>query len=98
MPDLEAVIRGEEVSIPADIDLQYAIATSLVGKAIRAKETPEARRVHGHILSFAKRLRPREIGVMLVSDMQHTVGQEIFNVPEFAHWANAVADVMLYQH
>lgn len=98
MPDLEAVVRGEEVSIPADIDLQYAIATSLVGKAIRAKETPEARLVHGHILSFAKRLRPREIGVMLVSDMQHAVGQEIFNVPEFAHWANAVADVMLYQH
>jgi len=96
MPDLDAVIRGEDVPIPDEIDLQYAIASALVGRAIRAKDSSKAPSVHGNILNFAKRLRPREMGVMLVSDMHQAVGQELFSLPEFAQWANAVADVMLY--
>lgn len=96
MPDLDAVVRGEEVPIPGEIDLQYAIASALVGRAIRAKDSPEAPIVHGNILNFAKRLRPREMGVMLVSDMHQAVGQTLFSLPEFGQWANAVADVMLY--
>lgn len=96
MPDLDAIVRGEEVPIPGEVDLQYAIASALVGRAIRAKDSLDGPSVHGHILNFAKRLRPREMGVMLVSDMHQAVGQELFSLPEFAHWANAVADVMLY--
>jgi hypothetical protein len=97
MPDLEAVLRGEEVAIPKEIDLQYAIACSLVGKGIQAKDSPSAGEVYGHILHFARRLRPREMGIMLVSDMYRAVGQGLFAVPQFAEWANAVADVMLYE-
>jgi hypothetical protein len=96
MPDLDAVVRGEEVPIPGEIDLQYAIASALVGRAIRAKDGADAPIVHGNIMNFAKRLRPREMGVMLVSDMHQAVGQALFGLPEFAQWANAVADVMLY--
>jgi hypothetical protein len=36
------------------------------------------------------------MGIMLVSDMHRAIGQELFNLPEFAPWAEAVADVMLY--
>ena len=97
MPDLDAIVAGENVMIPEEIDLQYAIASALVGKAIHAMDTTAAARVHGNILDFAARLRPREMGVMLVSDMHRAVGENLFGVPQFAPWANTVADVMLFQ-
>lgn len=98
LPDLDAIIRREPVTLPKEIDLQYAVASALVGRALRAKsENPaEAREVYGAILEFAGRFRDREMGVMLVSDLHRAIGQEIFAVPEFSPWAQAVAEVMLY--
>ncbi len=98
LPDLDAILRREAVTIPKEIDLQYAVASALVGRALRARqESPaEAREVYGAILDFAGRFRQREMGVMLVSDLHRAIGQEIFAVPEFAPWAQAVAEVMLY--
>jgi hypothetical protein len=37
------------------------------------------------------------MGVMLISDMHRGIGQALFTVPQFAAWANAVADLMLYE-
>jgi MoxR-like ATPase len=96
MPDLDAIINGEEVAAPKKIDLQYAVATALVGRAIRAKDTDEAMKVHGNILTYANRFPQREMGVMMVSDMHRAIGQDIFSVPEFASWADKIADLMLY--
>jgi hypothetical protein len=98
LPDLDAIIRREQVPLPKEIDLQYAVASALVGRALRAKnENPEnAKEVYGAILDFAGRFREREMGVMLVSDLHRAIGQEIFSVPEFSPWAQAVAEVMLY--
>jgi MoxR-like ATPase len=96
LPDLEAIVRGEDVPAPKDTDLQYAVASALVGHAIRAKGTQDARTVHGHILDYAARFPAREMGVMLVSDMHRAIGAELFAVPQFAAWAKAIADVMLY--
>ena len=96
LPDLDAIIRGEKVSPPKEIDLQYAVAASLVGRAIRAKDTNDAQVVHGHILDYASVFPQKEMGVMLVSDLHRAIGQDIFSVPQFAQWSNAVADVMLY--
>ncbi|MHB8166480.1 MAG: AAA family ATPase [Sulfuricella sp.] len=97
MPDLDAILRGEEVPVPREIDLQYAVASALVGRAIRAKGSPDAREVLGHILDYAGRFPLREMGIMLVSDMHRGVGQNLFAVPQFSKWANAVADLMLYE-
>lgn len=97
MPDLEALVRGEPVPLPDDIDLQYAVASALVGRAIRARGTPHARGVYGNILDCARRFRQREMGVMLVSDLHRAVGQELFEVRQFADWAQSVADVLLYE-
>ncbi len=36
MPDLDAIVGGETVPVPREIDLQYAVAAALVGRAIRA--------------------------------------------------------------
>jgi hypothetical protein len=96
MPDLEAIVSGEDVPTPDEIDLQYAVASALVGQAIRHKDTPKATEVHGFILDYAGRFPQREMGVMLVSDMQRAVGQDLFSVPQFSRWASLVADVMLY--
>lgn len=97
MPDLDAITRGEPVPVPREVDLQYAVASALVGRAIRAKGTANAKVVHGHILDYAASFPLREMGIMLVSDMHRAIGQNLFSVPQFANWANAVADLMLYE-
>ena len=73
------------------------MASALVGRAARARSSSNAREIHGHILDYASRFPLREMGVMLVSDMHRAIGQQLFSVPQFSTWANAVADVMLYQ-
>ncbi len=96
MPDLDAILRGEDVPTPQDIDLQYAVASALVGRAIRAKDTEQAEIVYGRILDYAGQFRQKEMGVMLVSDMQRAVGEGLYQVPQFQQWAQLVVDVMLY--
>jgi len=97
MPDLDAIVRGEMIPAPKEIDLQYAVASALVGRAIRAKGTEAAKTTHGHILDYASLFPQKEMGVMLVTDMHRAIGEEIFSVPEFATWSNQVADLMLYE-
>ena len=97
LPDLDAILRGETVPVPRETDLQYAVASALVARAIRVKDTPEAIEGWGRILDYAGRFPQREMGVMLVSDMHRAVGQELFSVPQFSVWAKAVADVMLFE-
>lgn len=96
LPDIDAIVRGEQVPAPKEIDLQYAVASSLVGRAIKAKDSENAMEIHGHIIEYANAFPQKEMGVMLVSDMHRAIGQEIFSVPQFAKWSNEVADVMLY--
>ncbi|MGD8556751.1 MAG: AAA family ATPase, partial [Chromatiales bacterium] len=36
MPDLDGIVEGSETAVPREIDLQYAVAAALVGRAIRA--------------------------------------------------------------
>ena len=97
MPDLEDIVAGKPVPVPDEIDLQYAVAAALVGRAIRAQQTELAAQITGRILDYARTFPQREMGVMLVSDLHRAIGESLFEVPEFATWANAVADVMLYE-
>ncbi len=97
MPDLDDIVAGKEVPVPTEIDLQYAVAAALVGRAIRAQESDRATQITGHILNYAGVFPQREMGVMLVSDLHRAIGESLFQIPEFAKWANAVADVMLYE-
>ena len=97
MPDMDAILRGEVVPIPKEIDLQYAIAAALVGRAIRLQNEADGKAVLGHILNFANRFPEREMGVMLVSDMYRAIGQTLFSLPEFAEWARAIGEIMLYE-
>ena len=42
LPDIDAIVRGESVPVPKEIDLQYAIASALVARAIRARAKGDA--------------------------------------------------------
>lgn len=94
LPDLDAIVNGESVSIPDAIDLQYAICSALVGRAISVKGKDNAHQVWGNIMNFARDFPQKELGVMLVSDMQRALGEEIFTLPEFANWASQIAETM----
>jgi len=96
MPDIDAIVRGEEVPVPKEIDLQYAVAAALVGRAIRARDEGSNTEVLGHILHYAGRFPQREMGVMMVSDMHRAIGERLFSIPQFGRWADKIADVMLY--
>jgi MoxR-like ATPase len=96
LPDLDAIVDGRDAAVPDEIDLQYAVAAALVGRALRAKGTPEAVRTWGHVLDYAERLPTREMGVMLVADLHRSLGAPLFAVPAFKRWAERAADVLLY--
>ncbi|MCK5719920.1 MAG: MoxR family ATPase [Thiomargarita sp.] len=96
IPDLAAILRGEIVAIPDEIDLQYAIVSALIGKAIRAKNAANIDEIYGNLLNFASSLQTQEMGVMLVSDLQRVVGQKLFTIPAFANWAQKIGHIMLY--
>ncbi len=97
MPDIDAIIAGEAAEVPEGIDLQYGVAAALVRKALQAADNGNAAAVYGNILKYAQRFPQREMGVMLVSDMHRNIGQALFATPQFAQWANQVADIVLYE-
>ena len=96
MPVLDDIVAGKEVPVPDEVDLQYAVAAALVGRAIRARAEPHANEVIGHILEYANSFPQKEMGVMLVSDLHRAIGDQLFQVPEFTNWATAIGEVMLY--
>ena len=97
MPDLDAIVEGRPAEVPRDTDLQYAVAAALVARAIRNKTGANIKEMLGHILDYAAKFPLKEMGVMLVSDIHRNVGQTLFGVPQFATWANQVADIVLYE-
>jgi MoxR-like ATPase len=107
--DVDAIIAGADIPVPDSIDLQYALASALVGRAVTAfnersfnnddAETVDESATNlilGNILDYAAKFPQREMGVMLVSDLHRAVGESIFNLPQFDKWATVVADVLLY--
>jgi hypothetical protein len=96
MPDLDAICAGDEVPVPDEIDLQYAVAAALVGKAIRAQETrrPTGHRQHPRLRRPLPAARDgRDAGVRPAP--RHR--QRPVRGARLRDWASAVADVMLYE-
>ncbi len=94
LPDLDDICAGKSVSVPKEIDLQYAICAALVGRAIAKVNKPDAKKVWGAILNFATQLPQKEMAVMLALDMQRAIGEAIFEVEEFSNWSEKAADLM----
>ena len=96
LPDIDAIARGENASVPPGIDLQYGVAAALVRRAVQVRDLPHATVVYGNILKYARVFPQREMGVMLVTDMHRSIGRPLFAVPEFSEWAASINDLVLY--
>jgi dynein-related subfamily AAA family protein len=97
LPDVDGIVQGRVMHVPGAIDLQYAVAAALVRRAVQAKEGPEAKRIYGNVLRYARRFPQREMSVMLVTDMQRSIGEPLVSLPEFSDWATSMSDLMLYE-
>ena len=96
LPDIDAIIRGEQVDIPDEVDLQYAVAAALTRRAkILKPEDVEGQKALENILSFATQFPQREIGVMLVSDLHRILEGELFKLEGFTHWAEETAGLLV---
>ncbi len=98
LPNIDAILAGESEDVPESIDLQYAVAASLVGVASKIASDEAAYEFKiGNILDYASRLPQREMGVMLVSDLHRAIGSKLFSLSQFKEWANQISDVLLYE-
>jgi hypothetical protein len=96
LPDIEAILQGRCRDVPETLDLKYGVAAAVVRGALQARGEPDAPRVFGNALRYAKVFPERELGVMLVSDLQRGVGKPLLGLPEFSEWASSVSDLMLF--
>ena len=96
IPDVAAIVAGREAEVPGSIDLQYAVATALVRHVARL-DTAERSRAVEHVLRYARRFPQRELGVMLVVDLQGVVGAPLYEQAEFTHWAADVNGLLSYE-
>jgi hypothetical protein len=95
LPDIDAIANGSSEEIPEGIELQYAVASALVKRAVSAQQKGDGSDISGNILNYARLLPQREIGVMLVIDMHRHIGPDICQLSQFADWAEEMAHVIL---
>jgi len=95
LPDIAAVAAGRVTEVPAGVELQYALAAALVRHVMRLPRAEQETAV-ANVLAFARRFRQRELGVMLVTDLARTLGRPLYDVPQFAEWAEEVGDLLAY--
>jgi hypothetical protein len=96
LPDPAGVASGVVTDVPNGIELQYAVAAAVVRHVARLDADAQARAVP-HVLNYARRFPQRELGVMLVMDLQRVVGKPLYAVPAFAEWAETVSDLLAYE-
>lgn len=96
LPDPARVLAGEVAELPRSVELQYAIATSIV-RHVAALGVDAQAHALDCALTVAERFAHREIGVMLVTDLQHAVARPLYDLPAFARWADSVRDLILVE-
>ncbi len=89
--------RLGDYRLPEAVDLQYGVAAALVRRALRACDAAEGRDVCGNILRYAQRFPQREMGVMLVTDMQRSIGHPLIDLPAFQGWADSIGELLLFE-
>jgi hypothetical protein len=98
LPDLDGIAAGRVSEVPEGVDLQYGVAAALVRRARQTQSRSDGREVLANILRYARRFPQREMGVMLVADLQRSVGVPLYGLPEFGEWANALGELVLFEH
>lgn len=96
MPDIDAIASGHSDKVPGSIELQYAVAAALVRHIARLPADAQ-QAAAGHALRYARRLPQRELGLMLVIDLQRSLEQPLYELPAFADWAAEASDLLSYE-
>jgi hypothetical protein len=96
LPDPAAIAAGATVEVPRGVERQYAVAAALVRHLARVEPAEQARAA-SNVLAYARRFSSRELGVMLVTDLQRTLGRPLYDLPAFAEWAESVSDLLSYE-
>jgi hypothetical protein len=95
LPDPAEIAAGRVTDVPRGVELQYALAAAVVRHVARLEGAEQMRAASG-VLGYARRFPQRELGVMLVTDLQRVVGRPLYDVPAFAEWADSVSDLLSY--
>lgn len=96
LPDVEAIAEGREDAVPRGVEMQYAVAAALVRHVARLPRAAQQAGVE-HALNYARRFPQRELGLMLVIDLQRNVASPLYEAPAFAEWAAEVGDLLSYE-
>ena len=94
--DIDAILNGEPVELPDEVDLQYAVAAALTRRAKTLNPSGDkGKQALENILTFATKFPQREIGVMLVSYLHRILEGELFKLDGFTHWAEDAAGLLV---
>lgn len=85
LPDIEAILNGEESGYPSDVSALYALSSALVSRVLRH---PEDEGVE-HLLRYTLNLQS-EFAVMIVQDLQRQ-GIVMDHLDAYGDWVNAYA-------
>jgi hypothetical protein len=96
LPDPADVVAGRVTEVPRGVELQYALAAAVVRHVARLQGAQQLAAA-SNVLEYARRFPQRELGVMLVADLQRVVGRPLYDVPAFAEWAEGVSDLLSYE-
>lgn len=96
LPDIAAIAEGREQSVPRGIEMQYAVAAALVRHIARLPVEAQQPGVT-HALTYARRFPQRELGLMLVIDLQRNVAAPLYDIPAFAEWAVEASDLLSHE-
>jgi hypothetical protein len=96
MPDIAAIAEGREQSVPRGIEMQYAVAAALVRYIARLPVEAQQSGIT-YALTYARRFPQRELGLMLVIDLQRSVTSPLYDIPAFAEWATEASDLLSHE-
>ena len=85
LPDIEAILRGEDSEYPRDISALYALSSALVGRIL---SHPDEEKIN-HLLGYTLKLQS-EFAVMIVQDLQRQ-GVRMDHLSSYGEWVNAYA-------
>lgn len=85
LPDVQAIMRGEEAGVPEDVAALYALSAALVSRVL-ASASDEA---VSNVLRYTLKLK-NEFAVLVVQDLQRQ-GVEMEHLDAFGEWVDAYA-------
>lgn len=85
LPDIEAIMRGEERETPSDVSALYALSSALVSHILR---DPKDEKID-HLLRYTLNLQS-EFSVMIIQDLQRR-GIRMDHLNSYGDWVNAYA-------